>query len=112
MSINRNIGTMADQKNITFEDALQRLESLVDAMEGGQLPLEEMLDRYEEGTRLVQLCGEKLAAAEKRIEIVARNAAGKPEITEFEPGPAAEGSAPARPAKSKKASAEDEVSLF
>lgn len=102
---------MADQKNITFEEALQRLESLVDAMEGGQLPLEEMLDRYEEGTRLVQLCGEKLAAAEKRIEIVARNAAGKPEITEFEPGAAAEAPAPTR-SKSKKAAAEDEVSLF
>ncbi len=108
---------MAEQKNITFEEALQRLEALVDAMEGGQLPLEEMLERYEEGTRLVQLCGEKLAAAEKRIEIVARNAAGKPEIAEFEPGAAtaAEAAAPAlsrSPARSKKASAGDEVSLF
>ena len=103
---------MAEKKNTTFEGALERLEALVEAMEGGQLPLEEMLDRYEEGTRLVALCSEKLATAEKRIEIVTRNASGNPEIAEFEPDAAPAAPAPARPAKSKKTSASDEVSLF
>lgn len=95
-------------KETTFEEAVERLETLVEAMENGQLPLEEMLDRYEEGTRLVQFCSEKLAAAEKRIEIVARNAAGKPEIAEFDP------SAPpvARSTKGGKKTSDDDISLF
>ncbi len=98
-------------KNQTFEQAVERLESLVEAMESGQLPLEEMLDRYEEGTRLVQFCSEKLAAAEKRIEIVTRNAAGKPEVAPFDPN--APTPAPSnRPAKAAKPSTEDEISLF
>ncbi|XHR30284.1 MAG: exodeoxyribonuclease VII small subunit [Chthoniobacteraceae bacterium] len=98
-------------KNQTFEQAVERLESLVEAMESGQLPLEEMLDRYEEGTRLVQFCSEKLAAAEKRIEIVTRNAAGKPEVAPFDPS--APTPAPStRPAKAAKPSTEDEISLF
>lgn len=108
MSINRKTKKMAEKKNTTFEEAVERLEALVEAMESGQLPLEEMLERYEEGTRLVALCSEKLAAAEKRIEIVTRNAAGKPEVAEFTPG------APAvAAARSKKTPpAEDEISLF
>ena len=98
-------------KNQTFEEAVERLESLVEAMESGELALEEMLDRYEEGTRLVQFCSEKLAAAEKRIEIVTRNAAGKPEVAEFDP--ASPASTPStRPAKAAKPSPEDEISLF
>lgn len=104
---------MAEKKTTetTFEEAVERLETLVEAMEGGQLPLEEMLERYEEGTRLVQLCTEKLAAAEKRIEIVARNAAGKPEIAEFDPAAPPAATRSPKPGASKKAP-EDEISLF
>ncbi len=105
---------MAEKKNTTFEEALERLETLVEAMESGQLPLEEMLARYEEGTLLVQLCGEKLAAAEKRIEIVTRNAAGKAEIAEFDPAAPPPAASPARSAKAKKTPPEEdeEISLF
>lgn len=104
---------MADKKNneTTFEEAVERLEALVEAMEAGQLPLEEMLDRYEEGTRLVQFCSEKLATAEKRIEMVARNASGKPEIAEF--NPAAPAAAPRSPKTSTaKKAPDDDISLF
>ena len=96
----------------TFESAVERLEQIVEAMEGGELPLEEMLERYEEGTRLVKLCSERLAAAEKRIEIVTRNAADKPQIAEYDP---AAPSAPVSPRSSKgtpKPAAADDVSLF
>ena len=90
------------EKTPTFEEALERLESLVEAMEHGQLALEELLERHEEGTRLAALCTEKLAAAEKRIEMITRNAAGEPEVAPFDSNaPAAK---PAKPA--------DEVSLF
>ena len=69
----------------TFENTMTRLEGLVGQMESDQLPLEELLTRYEEGIKLVKVCEEKLAAAEKRIEIIARNAVGEPQIEEFEP---------------------------
>ena len=68
----------------SFENAIERLESIVEQMESGKLPLEELLVRYEEGIKLVKLCSEKLQAAEKRIEIITRDAGGKPKLAEFE----------------------------
>jgi len=104
------------QKETTFEKAVERLEAIVEAMERDQLPLEEMLEYYEEGTRLVKLCSEKLTAAEKRIEIVTRNAAGKPQIAEFDPAnPPALPTTPTVPRSEKgtsKPSLSDDVSLF
>ncbi len=99
----------------TFEDAMERLEEIVEQMEGDKLPLEEMLERYEEGTKLVKFCSEKLAAAEKRIEIITRNAAGKPQIVEFDPDAAAAAPKPAKPAKTAlppKPAPSDDISLF
>ena len=69
----------------SFETAMHRLEKVVADMESDTLPLEDLLTRYEEGVKLVKVCEEKLAAAEKRIEIITRNAAGAPQIEEFEP---------------------------
>ena len=94
----------------TFEFAIGRLEKIVEAMESDKMPLEELLVRYEEGTRLVKVCQEKLEAAERRIEIITRDAAGKPQVTPFEPvatpDPAA---AEHRP---KPARLEEDVRLF
>ena len=89
----------------TFENALERLEQIVEQMEADALPLEEMLERYEEGIKLVAFCSAKLDAAQKRIELVARNAAGEPQIAEFDPA------APPSKGTSKRA-APDDVSLF
>lgn len=69
----------------TFESAMERLERIVEEMESDQLPLENLLKRYEEGVKLVRVCEEKLKAAEQRIEIITRNAAGEPRLEEFEP---------------------------
>jgi len=69
----------------TFETAIERLESIVQEMESDKLPLEDLLLRYEEGTKLVKVCETKLQSAEKRIEIIARNAAGEAQLEEFEP---------------------------
>ena len=69
----------------SFENAIERLEQLVEQMEGEQLPLEDLLVRHEEGIRLVKICSEKLDAAEKKIEIITRDAAGGPRVAEFEP---------------------------
>jgi len=98
----------------SFEDAMERLEQIVEEMESGRLPLEEMLKQYEEGTRLVKLCSSKLSAAEKRIEIIARNAAGKPQPEPFDPETPASQAAPAKSSKSNpaKSAAPDDVRLF
>lgn len=68
----------------SFEKAIERLEAIVEQMESDKLPLEELLQRYEEGVKLVKLCSDKLAAAEKRIEIITRDASGKPVVSDFE----------------------------
>lgn len=71
---------MAQKKNAeTFETAMERLDQLAARMEGGELPLEELLAAYEEGLRLVRFCSERLDEAEKRLEAITRNAAGQPQ---------------------------------
>jgi exodeoxyribonuclease VII small subunit len=60
-----------------FEEALKKLEGIVEAMESEELPLEALLARYEEGTRLVKICQEKLAEAELKIRQLEKNAAGE-----------------------------------
>jgi exodeoxyribonuclease VII small subunit len=68
-----------------FERAMERLEAIVEQMESGKLPLEDLIVRYEEGMNLVKVCQERLANAEQKIEIIARNSAGKSVVKEFEP---------------------------
>src|SRR5204862_3899264 len=69
---------------LNFENAMDRLESIVEQMESGKLPLEDLIVRYEEGMGLVKICQERLASAEQKIEIIARNSAGKPVVKNFE----------------------------
>jgi exodeoxyribonuclease VII small subunit len=78
--------TAAKANEQTFETAIERLESIVREMESDKLPLEDLLVRYEEGTNLVKVCEARLQSAEKRIEIIAKNAAGEARLEEFEPG--------------------------
>lgn len=68
----------------SFETAMGRLETIVEEMESDKLALEELLMCYEEGVKLVKICAEKLQAAEKRIEIITREAGGKPRTVPFE----------------------------
>ncbi len=65
---------MAD---VSFEKALEKLEKIVEALESGDITLEDALLRYEEGIKLSRLCQEKLATAEKKIEILTRTAKGE-----------------------------------
>ena len=68
-------GTKAEE--LSFEEALKKLETIVEAMEAGDLPLETLLARFEEGTRLAQICQAKLAEAELKIQQLEKNAAGE-----------------------------------
>ena len=63
---------------VPFEEALTKLESIVESMESGQLPLETMLTRFEEGVKLVQTCQSRLEEAELKISKLEKNAAGEP----------------------------------
>jgi exodeoxyribonuclease VII small subunit len=93
-----------------FEQAMSRLEEIVEKMESGDLALEDLIVRYEEGMQLVKVCQDRLAAAEERIEMITRDSAGKPVVKEFEPA-ASVASAPEPPA-SQEEPKNVEVSLF
>lgn len=69
--------TPAPSSEVPFEEALQKLESIVESMETGDLELESLLARFEEGTKLAQICQTKLAQAELRIQQLEKNAAGE-----------------------------------
>jgi exodeoxyribonuclease VII small subunit len=64
-------------KTPSFEEALKKLEGIVEAMEADDLPLETLLAKYEEGSKLVKICQEKLAEAELKIQQLEKNAAGE-----------------------------------
>lgn len=64
-------------KEYTFESAMERLEQIVRALEGGQTNLEESLSAFEEGIGLVKLCTAKLDAAEQRVKILLADANGE-----------------------------------
>ena len=53
-----------------FESALAELESLVERMESGQLPLEESLAAYKRGVELSAFCQQKLSAAEQQVKVL------------------------------------------
>ena len=53
-----------------FEDSIKRLENIVKELEGGDVEIEKALDLFEEGTRLSKMCAKKLAAVERRVEVL------------------------------------------
>ena len=55
-----------------FENLLARLEQIVSDMENAELPLEKLLESYEEGMRIVKACGDRLTDAEQKVEILSR----------------------------------------
>jgi len=72
------------ETELNFEGAMDRLETIVEQMESGNLPLEDLIVRYEEGMNLVKICQERLASAEQKIEMIARSSAGKVIVKDFE----------------------------
>ena len=79
------MSTKPKPTELNFESAMERLEAIVEQMESGKLALEDLIVRYEEGMNLVKVCQERLASAEQKIEIIARNSAGKATVKKFEP---------------------------
>ena len=58
---------MAEKKKQTFEQALQRLDDIVSALERGEAPLEESLALFEEGSKLMKQCTDMLNKAERKV---------------------------------------------
>jgi exodeoxyribonuclease VII small subunit len=54
----------------TYEDALAELERLVAAMEGGQLPLDKLLESYKRGAELLGFCRARLEAVEQQVKVL------------------------------------------
>ena len=69
--------------DIKFEDALARLEQIVDTLEAGNLPLEDSLKAFEEGVGLARRCARYLDEAEKRIELLTKDEAGLLRVEPF-----------------------------
>ena len=72
-----------DKAAPAFEDALSQLEELVREMESDQMPLEELIKNYEEGTRLFKVCEKRLDEAQGRIEIIRKNRNGQNVVEPF-----------------------------
>ena len=76
---------------VNFEQAMSELEEIVHVLEDSQLPLEELVEKYERGAGLLRVCQQRLNNAQQRIELITRSAAGE---TVLEPLDAATDSAP------------------
>ena len=64
------MGKKKQQPELTFEQALQGLEEIVEQLENGQLGLSESLDCYQQGVGLLKHCHEALTSAERKIELL------------------------------------------
>ena len=71
------------ENKMTFEQSMQRLEQIVRAMERGDVPLEESLKLFREGTDLVRSCGKLLDEAELQVKKIMANPDGTPAEEDF-----------------------------
>ncbi len=74
------------KKNPSFEENMNRLEQIVRAMERGEVPLEESLELFREGTELVRACGKLLDDAEQQVTKIVTQADGSPAEEVFSDG--------------------------
>lgn len=88
------VGSRDPEEGLPFEDALGRLEEIVEQLEQGDLDLEAALGAFEEGVRLSAQCAAQLDVAERRIEVLIREG-GQWVTRPFEEAPA-EGGSPAK----------------
>lgn len=74
------------RKNGSFEENMARLEQIVRAMERGDVPLDESMKLFQEGTALVQQCGKLLDEAEQQVVKIVTNPDGSPAEEAFTDG--------------------------
>ena len=76
-------GVEVTDTKLTFEAALTQLESIVESMESGDVPLAELLAKFEEGNKLLKVCEARLKDAELKIELLKKQKEGVA-FTKFE----------------------------
>lgn len=69
---------------LSFEDALVKLETIVESMESGDVPLADLLAKFEEGTKLLKVCESRLKDAELKIELLKKQKDGSVTFEKFE----------------------------
>lgn len=74
----------AKDAQLSFETALEKLESIVESMESGEVPLADLLAKFEEGTRLLKVCEARLKDAELKIEQLKKQKDGSVTFEKFE----------------------------
>lgn len=75
---------MSAKKDIDLEKSLAQLESLVEELESGDLPLEKAMQKFEQGVKLTRHCQTALKDAEQRVEILLKSAGGEAALQEFD----------------------------
>ena len=73
---------------ISFEKAMEQLEQIVQALENGDLKLEEALKKFEDGMKLSQQCAQKLEESERKINLLMKKTGGNIDTVPFEEDPA------------------------
>ena len=74
-----------NNNTLSFEEGLDKLEAIVEEMESGDLKLDALVDRYEEGSKLLVQCDKKISEAEMKIEILRNKDASDPQFKDFDP---------------------------
>ena len=74
---------MAEKKAMKFEDAMARLEEILQGLESGEGTLDELLKLYEEGVALIRVCNDRLEKAEQSVKMLQINADGTPALVDF-----------------------------
>lgn len=59
------------EQELSFEQAMEKLESIVGQLESGDVPLEKAIELFQQGMQLAQICGGKLEQFERKIEMLA-----------------------------------------
>jgi exodeoxyribonuclease VII small subunit len=77
---------MTARKPFNLEKALADLETLVDELESGDLPLDKAMQKFEEGIKLTRSCQAALKEAEQKVEILLKSAGGEESLEEFQAG--------------------------
>ena len=74
----------AKEAQLPFEAALEKLETIVESMESGEVPLADLLAKFEEGNRLLKICESRLKDAELKIEQLKKQKDGSIAFEKFE----------------------------
>jgi exodeoxyribonuclease VII small subunit len=72
-----------EDPGIPFEQAIGRVEELVARMEAERLPLDDLIQAYDEGTRLLDICRQRLDDAQRRVDLITQRADGTATLAPF-----------------------------